>query len=43
MASYSTPCVSTIGLDEKKIRRYAKYQEENERLEEDQRQEFSPF
>ncbi len=36
-------CVSTIGLDEKKIRWYVKYQEENERLEEDQRKEFSPF
>ena len=36
-------CVSTVGLDEKKIRRYVKYQEENERLEEDQRKEFSPF
>ncbi len=36
-------CTSTVGLDEKKIRRYVKYQEENERLEEDQRQEFSPF
>ncbi len=35
--------VSTIGLDEKKIRWYVKYQEENERLEEDQRKEFSPF
>ncbi len=36
-------CVSTVGLDEKKIRRYVKYQEENERLEEDQRQEFGLF
>ncbi len=36
-------CTSTVGLDEKKIRRYVKYQEENERLEEDQRKEFSPF
>ena len=36
-------CVSTIGLDENKIRRYVKYQEENERLEEDQRQEFGLF
>ena len=32
-------CVSTVGLDEEKIRRYVKYQEENERLEENQRQE----
>ena len=36
-------CVSTIGLDENKIRRYVKYQEEDERLEEDQRQEFGLF
>jgi len=36
-------CVSTVGLDENKIRRYVKYQEENERLEEDQRQEFGLF
>ena len=27
-------CVSTVGLDEEKIRRYVKYQETNERLEE---------
>jgi putative transposase len=36
-------CVSTVGLDEKKIRRYVKYQEENERLAEEQRQEFGLF
>lgn len=36
-------CVSTVGLDEEKIRRYVKYQEKNERLEEDQQQEFSLF
>ena len=36
-------CVSTVGLDEKKIRRYVKYQEENERLEENQQQEFGLF
>jgi len=36
-------CVTTIGMDENKIRRYVKYQEEKERLEEDQRQEFSLF
>ena len=36
-------CVSTVGLDENKIRRYVKYQEENERLEEDHRQEFGLF
>jgi REP-associated tyrosine transposase len=28
-------CVSTIGVDEEKIRKYVKYQEEHERLEED--------
>ena len=33
-------CVSTVGLDEKKIRRYVKYQEENERLAEEQSLEF---
>ena len=36
-------CVSTVGLDEEKIRRYVKYQEERERLEESEQQEFSPF
>ena len=36
-------CVSTIGMDEDKIRRYVKYQEENERLEESQREEFGLF
>ena len=36
-------CVSTVGLDEEKIRRYVKYQEENERLEEDHQQEFGLF
>ena len=36
-------CISTVGLDENKIRRYVRYQEENERLEENQSQEFSPF
>jgi len=36
-------CVTTIGLDEDKIRRYVKYQEENERLEEAQQQEFGLF
>lgn len=35
--------VSTIGLDEEKIRRYVRYQEENERLEEAQQQEFGFF
>jgi putative transposase len=28
-------CVTTIGLDEEKIRKYVKYQEEKERLEDD--------
>lgn len=28
-------CVTTIGLDEEKIRKYVKYQEDHERLEED--------
>ena len=36
-------CVSTIGLDENKIRRYVKYQEENERREENDQQEFGLF
>lgn len=36
-------CVSTVSLDEEKIRRYVKYQEENERLEEDHQQEFGLF
>jgi putative transposase len=33
-------CVDTIGLDEDKIKKYVKYQEEQERLEEQQRLEF---
>ncbi len=33
-------CVSTIGLDEEKIRRYVKYQEDRERQEESEQQEF---
>ncbi len=36
-------CVTTLGLDEDKIRRYVKYQEENERLEEAQQEEFGLF
>ena len=36
-------CVSTIGLDEEKIRRYVKYQEDRERQEEGEQQEFGPF
>lgn len=33
-------CVDTIGLDEDKIKKYVKHQEEQERLEEQQRLEF---
>jgi len=33
-------CVSSIGLDENKIRKYVKYQEERERQEESEQQEF---
>jgi putative transposase len=33
-------CVSTIGLDEEKIRKYVKYQEENDKNEEEGQQEF---
>lgn len=33
-------CVDTIGLDEEKIKKYVIYQEEQERLEEQQRLEF---
>jgi len=36
-------CVTTLGLDEEKIRRYVKYQEENERLEEAQEKEYGLF
>ena len=36
-------CVSTIGLDEEKIRRYVRYQEDNERLEEKEREEAGLF
>ncbi len=36
-------CVSTVGLDEEKIRRYVKYQEENERSAENNQQEFGLF
>ena len=36
-------CVSTVGLNEDMIRRYVKYQEETERLEEDDEQEFGLF
>lgn len=36
-------CVSSIGLDENKIRKYVKYQEERERKEEGDQQEFGLF
>jgi len=36
-------CVSTIGWDEDKIRKYVKYQEEREKREEDKQQEFGLF
>jgi hypothetical protein len=36
-------CVSTIGLDENKIRKYVKYQEERERQEEGDQQDFGLF
>jgi len=36
-------CVSSIGLDENKIRKYVKYQEERERQEEGDQQEFGLF
>ena len=36
-------CVDTIGLDEDKIRKYVKYQEDQERLEEQQRLDFGPL
>ena len=36
-------CVSTIGLDETKIRKYVKYQEERERQEEGDQEEFGLF
>jgi len=36
-------CVSSIGLDETKIRKYVKYQEEKERQEEGDQQEFGLF
>jgi len=36
-------CVTTVGLDEGKIRRYVKYQEENEKVEENNQQEFGLF
>ena len=36
-------CVSTIGLDENKIRKYVRYQEEKEKREESDQQEFGLF
>ena len=36
-------CVSTIGLDENKIRKYVRYQEEREKREESDQQEFGLF
>lgn len=36
-------CVDTIGLDEDKIRKYVIYQENQERLEEQQRLDFGPL
>ena len=33
-------CSSTVGLDEEKIRKYVKYQEQQEKLQEDQQQKF---
>ena len=36
-------CVDTIGLDEDKIKKYVKYQEEQERIEEQQRLNFDPL
>jgi putative transposase len=36
-------CVTTIGLDEEKIRRYVRYQEDKERLEEREREEPGLF
>jgi putative transposase len=36
-------CVSTIGLEEEKIRKYVKYQERKEREEEAQQKEFRLF
>ena len=35
--------MSTIGLDETKIRKYVKYQEDRDRQEEDEQKEFGLF
>ena len=36
-------CVDTIGFDEEKIKKYVKYQEDNEKKEEQQSLNFNPF
>lgn len=36
-------CVDTIGLDEEKIKKYVKYQEDQERLEDQQKLDFGPL
>lgn len=36
-------CVDTVVFDEEKIRKYVKYQEDNERKEEQQSLNFNPF
>jgi len=36
-------CVSTIGIDEEKVRKYVKYQEEREKREEKEREQFGLF
>jgi putative transposase len=36
-------CVTTVGLDEDKIRRYVKYQEENEQREDNESREYGLF
>jgi putative transposase len=36
-------CVTTVGVDEEKIKRYVRFQEENERLEEREREETGLF
>ena len=36
-------CVDTIGLDEEKIKKYVKFQEKEEQIEEQQRLNFGPF
>jgi len=36
-------CVTTIGMDEEKIRRYVRYQENDEKVEEERAQEYGLF